>query len=202
MNISKRELALLRTNVREVGFACVENAIDEPLLESLREESSIQRRNARRVTESGLVSYRGYLADLGNLASTFLTGRPIAGLLRSVFNKSFVLVKDSSCSTYFEAGDFLSPHRDGADDCEVTVLIYLDASSPNLNSPQSGLVLQVYEGDADEPGEVKAAIKTQSGSLIVGQGSRIWHGRPPLIEDERVALLTACYSSQSSPFDA
>jgi hypothetical protein len=195
MQISSENLALLKSSVQRIGFACVENSVDDRLLESLRQEAAVQRGSARRVADDGVVSYRGYLADLGPLARTFLTGRSIDGLLRSVFDRSFVLTSSSSCHTYYEAGDFLSPHRDGADDCEVTVLVYLDAASPNADASDSGLSLHVLEDRGDQPGEVLEAIKTRTGSIVVGRGSKVWHCRPRLLDGERVALLTACYSS-------
>jgi len=195
MNISKCDLAALRSDVRRTGFASAENLIDVALLKSLREEASTQRGNARRVYDDGVVSYKGYLADLGKVARAFLTGRPFTRFLRLIFDQSFALTESSSCYTYYEAGDFLSAHRDGANDCEVTVLVYLDASSPNPDASDTGLMLQIYEDHAGKPASLRHVIKTRSGSVVAGRGSREWHGRPPLLDGERVALLTACFSS-------
>ncbi len=197
MNISKNDLAFLKSDLRRVGFASVENSINDTLLKSLREEASIQWATARRVLDDGIVSYKAHLADLGDVARAFLTAPIFTEFLQLVFDQSFVLTESSSCYTYYETGDFLSPHQDSADDCEITVLVYLDASSPNPKSSNTGLSLKIYEDHAGKPAKQLHTIKTQRGLVVTGRGSKQWHSRPPLLIGERVTLLSACFSAKA-----
>lgn len=191
----KHQLETIKSDISKTGFACLEKPFDNLLLQSLRDEALSQRAKGRRVYDDGLISYRGYLADLGSEAITVLTGHFIAEFLRLVFNRSFALARSSSCYTYYESGDFLSAHKDGADDCLVTMLVYLDVVSPDPDAVDTGLCLRIYNDDAGKPADILHSIKTMSGSLVVGQGSRVWHGRPTLLDGERIALLTACFST-------
>lgn len=189
------ECSELKAELERTGFACVPDALDVTDFRSLREESLSQREYAKRVTDSREVSYSGFLADLGPVALDFLSGRAVTDFLRSIFGKTFTLTHGSSCYTYYESGDYLGAHMDGADDCEVTMLIYLHAESPDRTSRRSGLRLDIFADDGGKPGEAVHAIETRQGSLIAGYGSQTWHGRPPLQDGERVYLLTACFSA-------
>lgn len=195
MSTTTFDLELFRSGLQRFGFASADNWLDEDDFRSLRAESLAQRDTARSVADDGDISYRGHLADLGEVALSFLTGSAIAGLLQAAFGQAFTLSRGSSCYTYFEAGNYLSAHRDGAEDCAVTILVYLEAASPDPEAPSSGLTLQLFEERAGRPGDAIHAISTRSGVLVAGRGSRVWHGRPPLQAGEHVYLLTACFSA-------
>lgn len=195
MSTTAFDLDLFRSDLREFGFAAADNWLDADVFRSLRAESLAQRDSARSVSDDGEISYRGYLADLGNVALSFLTSSAIAEFLRAAFDEAFTLARGSSCYTYYEAGNYLSAHKDGAEDCAVTILVYLDAASPDPGAATSGLSLELFDDRAGRPGDVIHAIATRSGLLVAGRGSRVWHGRPPLADGEHVYLLTACFSA-------
>lgn len=129
------------------------------------------------------------------MAIDTLTGPAFAGLLHAVLDRRFVLSRNSSCYTYYEPGDYLSPHRDNADDCEATVLVYLDAVSPDPDAVDSGLYLRIHDDDAGRPGAVCCSIRTRNNRVVVGRGSQVWHARPTLRDGERLSLLSACFSA-------
>lgn len=193
--ISSTEHADLKAELGSAGFACVPDALAADELSALRGESLSQREGAKRVTDNREISYSGFLADLGPVALDFLTGRAVSEFLHSVFGETFALTQASSCYTYYESGDYLSAHRDGADDCKVTLLVYLHVDSPDRAASQSGLRLQIFADNDGKPGDIAHLIETHQGSLVAGYGSRTWHGRPPLQEGERVYLLTACFAA-------
>ena len=195
MNVSSDDLAVLRSDVFTTGFACVENAIDEALLEKLRAEAELQKKNALSVSDDGLISYQAYLSDLGAVAREFLTDQSVTDFLQLLFGQSFVLSEGSCCYTYYNVGDFIKAHRDVASDCEVTVLLYLEAASPDPDAADSGLSLQIYDDHEGKPTDIRHTIKTRRGFLVTGRGSSEWHGRPPLLEGEHIALISACFIS-------
>ncbi|MEJ2646348.1 MAG: 2OG-Fe(II) oxygenase family protein [Gammaproteobacteria bacterium] len=184
----------LRSDIERVGFGYLDNPLADGQVASLRREAAAQRAGARRACDDGAVSYRGYLAELGAIAIGTLTGPPVGGLLDALFGRHLVLARNSSCYTYYEAGDFLSAHRDDGDDCEVTVLIYLEAVSPDPEAAGSGLQLRIHVDQGGSPGAISQSIGTRANRLVVGRGAQIWHGRPTLNEGERVSLLSACFS--------
>ena len=74
-----------------------------------------------------------------------------------------------------------------------------DASSLQRNAAtdaiDSGLSLHVYDDHEGKPSDIRQTIKTRRGLLVAGRGSSEWHGRPPLLEGEHIALISACFVS-------
>lgn len=186
-------LASLRTSARALGFASLEDSVSNALLAALRHEADTQGDRAEDVTDGGDIVYHARLAKLGDTGAAFLGSAAVSVLLDSVLGRSMILSRDSSCYTYYEAGDFLGPHRDNPDDCEVTLILYLEAHSPRPDARDTGLALRVYGEHYDAAAAPRAVIPTRSGTLVVGQGSRVWHERPRLQAGERVVALTACF---------
>ena len=83
MSTTAFDLDLFRSELRRFGFAAADNWLDDDLFRSLRAESLAQRDSAKSVMDDGEISYRGYLADLGEVALSFLTGSAIAGFLQA-----------------------------------------------------------------------------------------------------------------------
>lgn len=190
---------LLRSSIERIGFAEARGPIEGPLLSALVDEAARARNSAVRACSDAAIAYSGHLARLRETSISFLTSAPVEGLLRAVFYDDFVLSEGSSCYTYYEAGDFLAAHKDESKGCEVTLLLYLEARSDDPDSRASGLILQIYEGNEEAPGEIAHAFRTRQGSMILGKGSQVWHGRPPLLDNERVTLLSACFARTASP---
>jgi hypothetical protein len=147
---------------------------------------------------SAELSYRAKIASLGPTAVGFLGHRETIELLTTAFGESFVLSEGCSCTTFYQEGDHLGPHRDRPEEeCLVTIIVYLDASSPAPESPSTGLVLQVYGQEMTGSSEPRLRIPTSAGAVVIGRGSRFWHERPRLQTGERVVALTGCYKAFS-----
>ena len=116
-------------------------------------------------------------------------------LLYQVFGEHAVLSEGVSCLTYYGEGDHLGPHLDmPAEECSVTIIIYLEATSPAPDAPDTGLILRVYGEDMAAGDEARLTIPTHAGSIVVGRGSKVWHERPKLKTGEWVAAVTGCFA--------
>jgi hypothetical protein len=71
--------------------------------------------------------------------------------------------------------------------------VYLTAKGKARNSDRTGLQLHVYGEELTKDSEAILTIPTTTGTIVLGRGSKIWHGRPPLQDGEFVAALTGCY---------
>jgi hypothetical protein len=124
----------------------------------------------------------------------FLTDEPVLRLLRDFFGGEHALSEAISCVTFYDGSGHLGAHLDQpAEDCAVTIIVYLDAESPDPAAPDTGLVLAVYGEDRASVGVPRLRIPTRAGTIVLGRGSRIWHERPRLKEGESVVAITGCY---------
>ena len=76
----------------------------------------------------------------------------------------------------------------------ATLILYLEADSPDPKNLKTGLQLKVYGRDITEGHVAIANIPTRRGTLLVGYGSQFWHERPRLLGGESVTALTACFA--------
>jgi hypothetical protein len=189
------QLVRLRSTVEMYGFACLDHALDQDLLEKLQAEAASKLEIAIAASSDGETPYRARIGTLGEVARGLLESPETTDLLHAVFGESLTLTDDASCFTYYRDGDFLSLHCDRAVACRVTMIVYLDAASPDRNAPNTGLALKIY-GASKPSGEApRMVIPTIVGSLVIGRGSETWHERPPLQRGEHVMALTACFSA-------
>lgn len=186
---------LARREVAAFGFSCLERAIGTDLLGVLRQECAATRETAQRAQGDHPLAYRSFVAPLGSVGRQFLTGPDPAAILGPIFGRRFAPCADACCYTYFEGGDFLSPHLDGAHNCEVTLLLYLSATTAGPDPATSGLYLSIYEATNDEAPQLLKAIPTPEGAIMIGHGCQTLHGRSTLAPDERIWMLTACFTS-------
>jgi hypothetical protein len=115
-------------------------------------------------------------------------------LLSVIFGGSFVLTENRSCLTFYKEGDHLGRHLDEpAEECVVTIIVYVAATGPSIRSQETGLELRVYEQQMTENCNARLTIPTHTGGIVVGCGSKFWHERPMLQKGEQVAALTGCY---------
>jgi hypothetical protein len=192
-------LPSLRAGARELGFVHIEDALTNELMDGLRAEASAQKAVARPARGTLANPYSSHIAELGDFAGSFLADSSVIRLLQAVFEQPLALSKLASCYTYYEPDSFLSRHRDRPAECAVTLIVYLDAESPDPQSLQTGLALRIFgQGDAGTS-EPSAVIPTRTGTLVVGRGSSFWHERPRLQPGERVVALTACFSAGPDP---
>jgi hypothetical protein len=187
----------LRASIARYGFGHVRNALTPNALAALQAYSCKHRPAATRAVEKGTVSYQARLSGLDDFALSLLRSREANKLLTAVFDGAYALVTDGSCYTYYEPGDFLGAHRDSADGCMVTLILYLDAKRPWVGRASSGLELRIGGCQEAWDGEVFHTVPTRTGTLVLGKGSKFWHERPTLRTGERVTALTACFVART-----
>lgn len=186
-------IADLQAGIDRYGFACAGLAVDDTLLASLAEEAISQRPVADEVTQDGPIAYQARLAQLGDRGRSALSAPSTLAFLRAVLGNKLRLSGGASCYTYYEPGNFLNAHRDDPEQCAATLLLYLEATSPDPSVPDSGLALHVYGCSSDPDERPRTSIPTRAGGLIVGRGASYWHGRLRMRAGERVTAITACY---------
>jgi|CXWL01.1.fsa_nt_gi hypothetical protein len=192
-NLLSNTKKYLSIRVQEFGFVCLENALDDEIMASLLAESNMKQSSARKAKENDPISYQASLADIGDTALSLLRSPFIYQILQMISDEPLALTAEASCYTYYGPGDFLSAHRDRFPECAVTVIVYIDATSPNPSSPQTGLSLRIFDEQGADINALRIVIPTQVGSLVIGHGSRVFHERPTLQKGEYVIALTACF---------
>lgn len=194
------QLATLRFNVKEFGFACLEHALDSELLGRLQAEATAQLDPTITAAAEGgsETGYHARIGTLGAVAKSLLKSHETATFLQAVFGEAMVLTEDASCFTYYQDGDYLGLHRDRPSACFVTMIVYLDAVSPDPEAANTGLILHVYGKECPAADPPRLLIPTIAGALVVGRGSESWHRRPRLQTGEHVAALTACFAAAVS----
>ncbi|WP_144444235.1 hypothetical protein [Caballeronia arationis] len=194
-------MSRLRAEIGASGFACMPDALDATRFGALQAEASVRRQEALRACGDGDVRYRSRVAPLGDVARAFLAGSELASALESVFDDAYAYEEEASCYTYYESGDFLGVHRDRPDECEITVIVYLHAQGRGADAPDTGLRLDIYSGGDTDERRLVHFIPTRTGGMVLGRGAAVWHARPPLLQDESVIALTACFRARTRPSD-
>ena len=193
LRITAGTMSSLRAKALEFGFVPLENALGDELMAELRAEALAQRANAQPAEGTDANPYRSHIADVGDCARAFLMDQAVGNLLQAAFDETLELSAHANCYTYYEAGSFLSRHRDRPVECVATLIVYLDAASPDPLSPQTGLSLRVFNDDETGGVKPRTVIPTTVGTVVIGRGSSFWHERPKLQPGERVVALTACF---------
>lgn len=203
MPIDVERTAALQRSVQTFGFADFDAAIAPATFDALRAEARASLPGALEAErsadgaerpEGAPRSYRAGITGLGPAALGFLTDAAVLQLLRDYFGGDYALSEGISCLTFYASGGHLGAHLDRpAEDCAVTIIIYLDAVSPDAAAPDTGLVLMIYGEDEASVGEARLRIPTRAGSIVLGRGSQVWHERPPLRPGESVVAITGCF---------
>lgn len=193
----------LRRSVQTFGFADFADAIAPATFDALRAEARASLPGALEAErsadgteqpEGAPLSYRAGITSLGPVAHGFLTDAAILQLLRDYFGGDYDLSEGISCLTFYDSGGHLGAHLDRpAENCAVTIIIYLEAVSPDPAAPDTGLVLAIYGKDPDSVGVPRIRIPTRAGSIVLGRGSQVWHERPALRPGESVVAITGCF---------
>jgi hypothetical protein len=192
---STDDLDDLRGDIRRFGFGQIRDALTPSQLRALQEEAMRFVGTAMLAQQAAEPAYRARIVPLGPQASALLDSRETRRLLREVFGRRFLLSPHRSTLTYYDVGDHLGPHLDKPEEeCTVTISVYLVAQYASPPKVVTGLTLHVYGQAMPEDGRPIVSFPTESGSIVVGHGSRFWHERPRLAEGERVIGLTGCYS--------
>jgi hypothetical protein len=194
IDVGPDDVEQLRLSVRSFGFGLLSDVIVPSVLRGMQEEAEERRNAAVRAERSADLRYRANIASLGPRARDFLCSRQLADLLSATFDGSFVLTEHRSCLTVYKEGDHLGPHLDKpAEECAVTIIVYVAATAAARRSLQTGLELRVYGQEMSRDGKARITIPTRTGGIVVGRGSTFWHERPMLEQGEQVAALTGCY---------
>jgi hypothetical protein len=196
--ITPKEAEELHLDLEAFGFVRLPRTVPPAALKDLQHEAAEQSASALKA-ESARAQYRARIAALGPRAERFLRSASLTDSLSGVFGGRFTLTAERSCLTVYGEGDHLGPHLDTpAEECAVTILVYLVATRQAYPALPTGLALHVY--GLDMPGDRMPVltIPTQTGAIVVGNGSRFWHGRPMLQKGEMVVALTGCYRHVTS----
>jgi hypothetical protein len=193
-DLSESLVVQVRSGIDTDGFAYIENCIPAALLADLKKECLNARKQAKRAESDIHIAYRSSLAQLGSMGTSLLQRQAVLEILKPIFGKDYEYRADASCYTFFEEGDFLSPHMDRHENCEVTLLFYIVASEPGPDPDTSGLYLSLYSKEDSGKIFLKKTISTPSGGIMVGRGSQVLHGRRVLGHGEYIWMLTACFS--------
>jgi len=187
-------MVAIRDQLDAIGFCEVPQALIPEGFQQLRAEAVAQLDTAVHSRNQAGLAYEAYIADLGPKASSYTTCPPTLRFLQLVFGRTYVLDQSKSCYTYYVEGCYLAPHRDViAGDKAISVLTYLWAEG-NRDNAATGLRLDIFSGKPGEPGVLATSIPTREGSLIMGYGTDIWHGRPRLGASEKVIVINGSYS--------
>ena len=99
-----------------------------------------------------------------------------------------------SCFTYYLDSDFLEPHKDIIEGLNpISVLTYLWVSDNNFENLETGKVLNIYGSDASLTGEPSFQVPTKENSIVIIKGTKLYHGRPNLSDDEKVIVLNGSF---------
>jgi hypothetical protein len=193
--IDPADIDKVRLSVRSFGFGRMSGAIAPSVLRELQEEAEQRLAAAALAEQTDRLKYRARVVSLGPRVRDFLCSRQMLDLLSAVFQRRFVLTEQRSCLTFYQAGDHLGPHLDEpAEECVVTILVYLAAVGPAVRTPRTGLELRVYGETMPADGKPRVTIPTHTGEIVIGHGSKVWHERPVLEAGEHVTAVTGCYS--------
>jgi hypothetical protein len=199
IRVTTETMSSFRAYASEFGFAHLEDALSNDVMAGLRAEALAQSTVALPAVGTDANAYRSKIAEIGDFARSFLTSSAVEHLLQATFEQPFVLSEHASCYTYYGPGNFLSRHRDRSDACAVTLIVYLDAVSPDPQSAQTGLALRVFGDEGESRIDPSAVIPTRIGTLVAGRGSKFWHERPQLQPGEQVVALTTCFRAAAMP---
>jgi hypothetical protein len=194
---SPADLDTFAAMYQERGFAVIgPPALDGPLFARLQREARYKRqyaswplnlRNGRTTTPQD--NMRG---QLGPVARNWLSSEPTRALMRAVTGYDVAPSWAPSCFTYYDMpGSYLGRHCDQQELCKLALLVGLDSSWPPGEAPGSGNQLWVYpDNEAPDP---TWRITTLTNRIVILNGSKFPHGRPPVKAPQRVSVLSACF---------
>lgn len=194
---SAGDIDMFAATFRERGFAVLgPPALDAPLFARLQREARHQRqyaswplnlRNGR--TRTPQENMRG---QLGPVARGWLSSGPTRALMRAVTGRDVAASWSPSCFTYYDLpGSYLGRHCDQQELCALALLVGLESSWPSGEEPGPGNQLWVYPDNvATLP---LCRITTLTNRIVILNGSKFPHGRPPIKTGQRVSVLSACF---------
>lgn len=195
--LDTHRLERMRSEIARFGFGKLPDAIPKSELLAMQAEAAAILPYAKAMDSSGpgALAYRARVGTIGPCIAQFYESPLALGLVEELFGGRFELTRALSCITYYAEGDHLAPHRDDPpDECNVTILVYLEITRPEraVDKP-SGLQLQIFGDESKPRSRPMHCIPTDTGLILVGRGSQVWHGRPELQSGESVTALTGCY---------
>ena len=179
------------------GFAVLgPPALDTAQFGALRREARYQRQHASWPlnlrsgrTRTPQDNMRG---QLGPVARRWLSSQRVRALMRAVSGDDVAPSWSPSCYTYYDApGSYLGRHCDQQQLCALALLVGLDSAWPAGQTPGDGNQLWVY---ADNEAKLPSwRITTLENRIVILNGSRYPHGRPPMKAAQSVTVLSACF---------
>lgn len=181
-----------RHQLSHCGFCLLLNFLEPRLLDDLREEAVGAFENALFSQRDGDLAYEAYMADLGPVARHYLQSQVMLDLVKSLTGFDYELVGGRSCYTYYLEGGFLSPHLDRIEgDKPFTVLTYIWVEDAQIGG--GGLYLDVYSERSSALSPF-VSIPTLEGSVVLGHGSMVRHGRQRLSEKQKLIVVNGSFA--------
>src|SRR6056297_1995554 len=114
-------------NFDQSSFLAVGEAVLPEILMSLKLEALESMDGLKRSVLDGEIFDNAGMAVLGTCAQRLLESDDLSQLFVTLFGERYRLNEGMSCITVYEAGGYLGPHLDHpAEDCAVTVIVYID----------------------------------------------------------------------------
>ena len=191
------DLPKLAATFQERGFAVLgPPALDAAWFAGLRQEAQHQRRHAswplnlrNGRTRTPQDNMRG---QLGPLTRHWLSSEPTRAVIRAITGRAVAPSWSPSCFTYYDApGSYLGRHCDQQELCALGLLLGFESTWPSGEDPGDGNQLWVYpDNEAKLP---VWRITTLPNRIVILNGSKFPHGRPPMKATQRVSVLSACF---------
>lgn len=183
-------------------FACIEQFLDQPRVESLVTEANavrpfIHRNYVPRIKKGGSVSYFDITKHAPSVHALYHSPELIAWLSELTGEKLLTCPPSDphACALYYytEAGDHIGYHFDTSfyRGKRFTVLIGL------VERSSCELVCQLYHRDANRD-TVELRVKTTPGTLVVFNGDNLYHCVTPSGDNEDRVVLSLEYVTDRS----
>ena len=197
MKLTQEDYTKYREKISKEGFVKLKNPFGRNIYQKIAREGTLKFTEAKHACGNKDLAYSSRLTGLGPEAERFLNSIEVRVFLSEIFNQNYKVNADTSCYTYYQTNDFLSPHKDGDEGCDITLLFYFLSEYSKTITPSPGMYLQVFKDASHSFGELQVSHFTEAEYIIVGKGSKWWHGRSVLRDEERVGMVTACFIKDS-----
>lgn len=184
-----------RQGAAVIGPAALASGLHDALVREARTQSREASWALTGERAAGEIGQDNRRAFLGPIARSFMESAEVLALLRRVTGLTLKPSWSASCYTvYAGPGQHMGEHCDKSEACRIAMLVYLEAEWPAGADPGPGLMLHVFTGDSSAT-PLRLRITSRANRVVVLNGARQAHLRPPLAAGERLAMLAACYAA-------
>jgi hypothetical protein len=176
-------------------------ALSHETLRQLRAEAVTQRHSASWPLRTGdgrsRVPQGNLRGHFGPAARRFLMHESVPRLMEQVTGLAVATSWSASCYTWYDVpGAWLGRHCDQQEACFLTMLVGLESEWPSGMEPPPGNQLWVYDSFDRRPPQYR--VTTLVNRIVILDGKRWPHERPPVQSGQRVSVLCACFMAAAS----